>query len=862
MPPASSTSVTDPLGHATTYEYDAAGRVVRTIDALGGVATTEYDAVGNVVAETDPLGRRTTYGYDAAYRLIATTFPDGAVEQRSYDAADQLLTITNPAGDVRSFTYDTVGALASVTDELGHVTTFENDEVARTQVVEDANGNRTTTTYDAFGRVSETRRPGGETETTTYDAAGRLATQTNANGETWTFAYGTSGLPSTLTLPDTTQETFTWTPDGLPASITDARGTTTHQYAAATRAQVRVTEPDGRYVRYEYDLRGLRTKVAYGMIGGGSEEVTTYAYDALERLVTVTDPAGGVTTYTRDAVGQETKVVRPNGTTTDTTYDPRGRVTAVVHNAAGGAVLASFAYALDTLGNRLSELHADGSRVEYAYDAASRVTAERRFAPGGASEGEILYVYDAVGNVTSRTGILGNATFTYDVNDQLLAGDGVTYGYDAAGNQISASTGPGQTTAYEFDARGRLVHVEPPAGGGTDYTYDTNGVRVGSDSPAGTIDFLVDRKDPSGLSQVLRESDAGGATLRSYVHGSGLLGEVAGGAASYRHADGLGSTRLLTNGAGAGTDTYEYSAYGRLLDHDGASTQRYRFAGEPQDPESDLYHLRARYYDPRSGRFVSRDPAPGDPTNPASLHDYVYAHGNPVNFTDPSGRSLPTSLPELLGVIRVQWTLRAQQFLNFVKTERRVADLSGDFEQKLGAALAILALVDEVDNQDIVRRFFGGFRVRGASAGFAQSIRDALSIQNIVKATINLGRVASAMFGEKMEYQADDFINCRVGYFAVAVRQNIGGVQQRHISLCIDFWRLSPMPTTLARVFGAHTDASMAGVMVHEWTHIKLNTDDKFYLCQHVAPAGGSQAVRTADSYRCWVEWSYVGRSE
>jgi len=63
------------------------------------------------------------------------------------------------------------------------------------------------------------------------------------------------------------------------------------------------------------------------------------------------------------------------------------------------------------------------------------------------------------------------------------------------------------------------------------------------------------------------------------------------------------------------------------------------YRGEQYDPDLGLYYLRARYYNPSTGRFMSRDPLDGDAIDPATLHKYLFANGNPVNLSDPSGKS-------------------------------------------------------------------------------------------------------------------------------------------------------------------------------------------------------------------------------
>jgi RHS repeat-associated protein len=62
------------------------------------------------------------------------------------------------------------------------------------------------------------------------------------------------------------------------------------------------------------------------------------------------------------------------------------------------------------------------------------------------------------------------------------------------------------------------------------------------------------------------------------------------------------------------------------------------YRGEQYDPDLGLYYLRARYYNPATGRFLSRDPLDGQPNDPASLHKYLYADGDAANLVDPTGR--------------------------------------------------------------------------------------------------------------------------------------------------------------------------------------------------------------------------------
>jgi RHS repeat-associated protein len=85
------------------------------------------------------------------------------------------------------------------------------------------------------------------------------------------------------------------------------------------------------------------------------------------------------------------------------------------------------------------------------------------------------------------------------------------------------------------------------------------------------------------------------------------------------------------------TDTYNYDAFGNQLNSTGSTPNNYLYRGEQYDQDLNLYYLRARYYNPATGRFLSRDPNEGKPVDPETLHKYLYADGDPVNGFDPRG---------------------------------------------------------------------------------------------------------------------------------------------------------------------------------------------------------------------------------
>jgi RHS repeat-associated protein len=628
-------SRTDANGNTTTFAYDDTGRLVRLTDALAGVTTFEYDGAGNRVREVDALGRATAFEHDAAGRLVRTVFHDGSTRLYEYDAAGRTVAERDAAGRTTRFAYDANGNVVRVTDPAGGETVFTHDEENHLLSQTDANGHTTSYAYDSGGRLIRTTKPSGAVEVYEYNPGASPVRVVNANGEELRYEYDAAQRLIAKVFPGGERVDIVRTPTGRESAVTDARGTTTYAYDARDRL-IRQSNPDGSRLEYTYDAVGNVTSLTTFLPGAATGRVTAYTYDALSRLTGVTDPAGRTTTYAYDQVGNLIQTAYPNGTSTEYGYDDLNRLLTVEHRR-GATVLDRFEYSLDAAGSRSRVDALDGSFVEYEYDVLDRLTRETRHDQGGAVVHDVLYTYDAVGNRLTRVLNGGGATvFTYDEDDRLLAAGPVSFTYDAAGNTLSRTEG-GQTTEFAYDVENRLLRSTPPSGPSTDYTYDLFGDRVAKSRAGASDRFLVDRQSPTGFSQVVEEYDAAGSPSASYVYGNLLVSQERSGASSFFHRDGTNSTRLLTDAAGASTDRYAFDAFGVELSRTGSTANPVLFAGERFDDETDLYHLRARYYSPETGRFFSVDPFAGDLRDPTSLHRYLYAHVNPVSFGDPGG---------------------------------------------------------------------------------------------------------------------------------------------------------------------------------------------------------------------------------
>jgi len=159
------------------------------------------------------------------------------------------------------------------------------------------------------------------------------------------------------------------------------------------------------------------------------------------------------------------------------------------------------------------------------------------------------------------------------------------------------------------------------------------------------------------------EELTGGAVQREYTYGLQRIDEnqviSSTWTPSFYGYDGAGSVRQLTNTAGVVTDTYEYDAWGNEVNSTGTTPNSYLYRAEQYDSDLGLYYLRARYYNPATGRFLSRDPEDGNAVDPASLHKYLYAGGDPVDMLDPTGRDLVSFELQLRGILKKAPTLAA-----------------------------------------------------------------------------------------------------------------------------------------------------------------------------------------------------------
>ena len=231
----------------------------------------------------------------------------------------------------------------------------------------------------------------------------------------------------------------------------------------------------------------------------------------------------------------------------------------------------------------------------------------------------MAYTYDANGNRISKT-VNGVAeSYTYDLGDKMLTARAKSYTYDAAGRTVGINA-PGGTTTLTYDYESRVTAITGP---GINETHTYNGL----DTRVGTVQGGVSRtfvRDGSYVTDpVLRDGQA------TYTPG---VSERRGGVSTWSHS-GLKNADAQTTSVGAITATRVYDAFGAELSATGTWKGPCGYAGGfgYQEDSSGLKLLGHRYYDPTTGRFLSRDPIKD------GRNWYVYCANEPMSRVDPTG---------------------------------------------------------------------------------------------------------------------------------------------------------------------------------------------------------------------------------
>jgi RHS repeat-associated protein len=684
----------DPLGRESRFRFDDAGRQLSRTLPLGfgddGRLGTDDDpfsqfplpgsAVGDALTftesfEYDQRGRtrlRTTFeGVVVAYHYNDSPgdagFADGRLkEMRFYPSEDAYYNDVDNPMETWRYQYDAFGRESRV-EQVTHA------------IANLAESSRTITKrYDVEGRLIEHRTDEGKI-VYQYDVFGRTTAMLvwgkrsvddgdfSATAERGTFySYDVLGRLKSVT-------------ERLHPSSTDSADdqTEVYTYDLLGNLDSRLTN-DSFYSRYEYDAMMRLQQLTHFQTDGTPNDLADLSDNQVVVRFTYHLRADGRQTGVDETwwlAGDTGEGTEPRSAHYRFQYDALNRLTDEVFDHWDDTLDYVDQFEYDLVGNRLSarrDTAADGTidRVmQYAYDANDRATWQHEFQRSaddptdwGASDGDLSL--GRAFQTTTHTYRGTQATGRVDRRQDGQPTESHDYSYDLQGRLQEAVV-----TRY---ADGRVASVSRST-----HDYDHRGIRIstlneidgdgdGAYEQRVKIEYLVDHASPSGHPQVIRETHfdpAGGSRIRvidvafgregisqTTIEYGGTGGEPAR-RTEWFVRDGKTNVRGLLDAVGRWVQPenlpaqqYFYQAFGQLANMTAAqATSQLMYSSETFDRLTGQQYLRARYYDPAAGRFNRLDPFAGNAQDPQSLHKYAYAHGDPINGMDPTGRSFASA---------------------------------------------------------------------------------------------------------------------------------------------------------------------------------------------------------------------------
>jgi RHS repeat-associated protein len=607
------TSSTTSTGLTYTYGYDTLERQTAVTDPRIETSTTHYNTKGQVDWTEDAATNRTSFTYDPdTGRRIAVTEATGTSVVRTvlyqYDLKGQLEKVYGDTEPV-DYGYDDYGRKYTMTtyrDGTSDTTTWVSEE--------------------ATGLLLEKVYADGNKTTYTYTPEGQLLTRTWARGVATIYTHDPASGDLTLidysdSTPDVTFRDYDT--QGRPHTITDGLGTRTLSYATGgflsgdSFTGVSYTYNNGRvsdlslgsyHVTYGYDAATGRFETVTYQPGMPEAQTFTYSYvpdsDLLHQLSVTLSGVEGLVTRT---------------------YEPNRDVLTQVKNQFGIDIISQYDYQNDELARR-------------EYLTTSGLAFEPPVPPT-VSPHETTYITNELNQYTSIQEPGTSIQLVYDLDGNLTNDETFQYEYDAENRLISATPLNPQDgdkkTEYAYDYMSRRVQKKV-------YSYTSGSWLLTSE-----CSFLYD-----GWNLIKEQTTAGGnTTTEYYVWGLDLSGTLqgAGGiggllaktnsltAKTYLYTfDANGNVgQLMDSSTGTIVAHYEYDPFGNLLVATGpeAANNPFRFSTKYDDAEVGLYYYGYRYYSPKLGRWMNRDPI----GEKGGLNLYGFVKNNPITYYDPKG---------------------------------------------------------------------------------------------------------------------------------------------------------------------------------------------------------------------------------
>lgn len=580
------------------YVHDTYGRDSVVTSPNGGVTTTAYDLLNRAMSVTQPGSAVTSFSVSENTGTHSTTStvtdPRSLVFSGVTGALGWGISSTDPQSNSSTAGYDRNGMLRRAVNRASGVVTASYDSLGRPVSIT-SNGNTTLFAYDAISTPSPTHWA------VAANAESRDSVNTDALGRVASSTANRSGIVAVLSNTYDTQ-------NGSRRFMRVTTGGVTDSLIFgidSLRALIQVPDFGNQHSNIGYTTAGLLQTISYGSALQAYRAKFSPHQRPESLLVYATEPAQLVYSYT--SLGQISSIqsgdVNRDYTVKSFGYDARGRLSQFV--ATRYAIVDSVQEDCDP------EEWCDPNRP-WDYDWANQTLANVSYSP------------DLSGNRTD-----GSASLSNDRLSSMTASNGVSYSfsYDSEGRR-TAKTASGYSQTYGWNDLGQVIWVKTN-GDSVAFGYDAGGRRVRKYASGTTTYFIWDGEN------LVMETDSAGIPIRKYAY-RGLDQPIAitTGGNTYNYVlDEEGNVIGVWDAGLYKAAEYMYDPFGYQIGGSGSLTQPLRWKGREYDSETGLYYVRARYYDPTVGRFISEDPL----GVAGGINPYTFADGDPVNRSDPSG---------------------------------------------------------------------------------------------------------------------------------------------------------------------------------------------------------------------------------
>jgi RHS repeat-associated core domain len=638
--------------YTTKYKYNSAGKLIDTETIEGNHFSSEYDSLGRLITTTDFKGNKTTFEYDNISRLIKQISPfngtQSSVKKNYYDGNGNIiksLTSSNIPGQTEN--WDRTDYEYNNRNMLTKVTTYKdiNTPENYSQYFYDKNGNKIRM-YDGLSSPLVVNGldnviAAADTEyyitEYSYNQLDKLISKINHSNKEENYTYK--------------EENYTYDLNGTLQSEKDRNNSNlTYNYDILQRLKSKsVITTDGtgdEAYSFEYYLTGSKKS----MSGGGI--YTSYVYDDKGRLTKEIESDGITKEYTYDANdNRKTFIIKQNSSViSDTTYD-YDSMNRLFHVYENGQLIATYSY--DANGNRDTMTYGNNMSTKYDYNYANKLLTLTNKNASGSVISQYDYTYYLNGNQATKKDTEGVTNYKYDGLGRIdsIAGPNSLfkkYSYDDKNNR-SDITATGEIFSNQEDmmfTNNGFKQLKSAVGNHNSlYSYNADGIRTSK---------IVDGIETT---QILDDgnvvAEITGANTSKFVRGVNLICEEKDGQKYFYLYDGHGNVVQIVDSNGNVVNNYDYDEWGNIKSEIEGIENPFKYCGEYFDKETGLYYLRARYYDPTIGRFISEDGYLGDDKDPLSLNLYTYCSNNPVNLIDPSGHDNVASEVEVNGPIYI-----------------------------------------------------------------------------------------------------------------------------------------------------------------------------------------------------------------